>query len=146
MPTSDYKKRMTLDERAMMAIVRVAERFKKESAAIYKDHGLTFSQYNVLRVLEASENGRNMVRDVNRIMLISGANMTGITKRMEKTGLIIREGDPNDDRLKWLSITPKGREVLADISNHNDLNTKRYLEQYSDEKKGRIPFHFKFDS
>jgi len=122
---------MNVDESVMMAIVRVAERFKKESAAIFKNYALTFPQYNVLRVLDASKNGQNMVRDVNRIMLVSGANMTGITKRMEKTGFIIRKSDPNDDRLKWLVITPKGRSVLKDIDEENERNVKRYLKNCS---------------
>ena len=122
---------MNVDESVMMAIVRVAERFKKESAAIFKNYALTFPQYNVLRVLDASKNGQNMVRDINRIMLVSGANMTGITKRMEKTGFIIRKSDPNDDRLKWLEITPKGRSVLKDIDEENERNVKRYLKHCS---------------
>ena len=138
MPKSDYKNKMNVDERVMMAIVRVAERFKKESAAIFKNHGLTFPQYNVLRVLDASKNGQNMVRDINRIMLVSGANMTGITKRMEKTGFIIRKSDPNDDRLKWLEITPKGRSVIRDIESDNERNVTRYLKSCSAEKKVEI--------
>lgn len=131
MPKNEYKNDMNVDERVMMAIVRVAERFKKESAAIFKNFGLTFPQYNVLRVLDASKDGQNRVRDINRIMLVSGANMTGITKRMEKTGFIIRKGDPNDDRLKWLQITPKGKRVLDDIAAENERNVKRYLENCS---------------
>ena len=131
MPKSEYKNNMNVDESVMMAIVRVAERFKKESAAIFKNYALTFPQYNVLRVLDASKNGQNMVRDINRIMLVSGANMTGITKRMEKTGFIIRKSDPNDDRLKWLEITPKGRSVLKDIDEENERNVKRYLKHCS---------------
>jgi DNA-binding MarR family transcriptional regulator len=131
MPESEYKNDMSVDERVMMAIVRVAERFKKESAAIFKNYGLTFPQYNVLRVLDASKNGQNTVRDVNRIMLVSGANMTGITKRMEKTGFILKKNDPNDDRLKWLEITPKGRRVLNDIGEENDRHVRRYLKNYS---------------
>ena len=131
MPKSEYKNNMNVDESVMMAIVRVAERFKKESAAIFKNYALTFPQYNVLRVLDASKNGQNMGRDINRIMLVSGANMTGITKRMEKTGFIIRKSDPNDDRLKWLEITPKGRSVLKDIDEENERNVKRYLKHCS---------------
>jgi DNA-binding MarR family transcriptional regulator len=74
------------------------------------------SQYNVLRVLDASENGQNTMRNVNRILLVSSANMTGIAKRLEKNGFIIRTSDPNDDRLKRLQITPEGTQVLKDIS------------------------------
>ena len=58
MPTSDYKSNMSVDERVMMAIVRVAELFKMESSAIFKNYGITFAQYNVLRVLDASKNGQ----------------------------------------------------------------------------------------
>jgi len=137
-PKSEYKNNMNVDERVMMAIVRVAERFKKESAAIFKNYGLTFPQYNVLRVLQASKNGQNMVRDINRIMLVSGANMTGITKRMEKTGFIIRKSDPDDDRLKWLEITPKGKTVLNDITDENERNVKRYLKDCSADTKVEI--------
>jgi MarR family 2-MHQ and catechol resistance regulon transcriptional repressor len=138
MPESEYKSDMNVDERVMMAVVRVAELFKKESSAIFKNYGLTFAQYNVLRVLDASKNGQNTVRDVNRILLVSGSNMTGITKRMEKTGFIIRKSDPNDDRLKWLEITPKGRQVLNSISDEKERNVRKYLNGHSAEKKVEI--------
>lgn len=138
MPKSDYKSDMSVDERVMMAIVRVAEVFKKESSAIFKNYGITFAQYNVLRVLDASKNGQNTVRDVNRIMLVSGPNMTGITKRMEKTGFIIRKSDPKDDRLKWLEITPKGKQVLKRISDEKEQNVNKYMGNYSTDKKNEI--------
>ncbi len=108
MSDSGYTSDMSIDERIMMAMVRIAERFKKNSSALVKEWGLTFSQYNVLRVLDASENGANTMKNVNRIMLVSSANMTGIAKRLEKTGFILRKSDPNDDRIKWLQITPAG--------------------------------------
>jgi len=100
--------------------------------------GLTFPQYNVLRVLDASENGQNTMRNVNRIMLVSSANMTGIAKRLEKTGFIIRTSDPDDDRLKRLQITPAGIQVLKDISDHKECNLLRYLRKYSDEQKSGL--------
>ncbi|MEW5723304.1 MAG: MarR family transcriptional regulator [Thermodesulfobacteriota bacterium] len=138
MSDSDYTSDMSIDERVMMAIVRVAERFKKESSAVFKNYGLTFPQYNVLRVLDASKNGQNTMRNVKRIMLVSGANMTGITKRLEKTGFVVRTSDPKDDRLKRLEITPKGRRVLRDISDEKERNVTKYLKKYTNEKKNEI--------
>jgi DNA-binding MarR family transcriptional regulator len=135
MSTIAYKSDMSIDERVMMAIVRLAERFKKNSSAIVKKRGLTFSQYNVLRVLDASENGQNAMKNVNRIMLVSGANMTGIAKRLEKNGFIIRTSDPNDDRSKRLQITPEGIQVLKDIADHEEQSVRKYLLNYSDEQK-----------
>jgi len=138
MSDTRYKSDMSIDERVMMAMVRIAERFKKNSSALVKTWGLTFSQYNVLRVLDASENGQNTMRNVNRIMLVSSANMTGIAKRLEKKGFIIRTSDPNDDRIKRLQITPGGTRVVKDISDHKEQSLKRYLTRYSDEEKSAL--------
>jgi len=132
------KSDMSIDEREMMAMVRLAERFKKNSSALVKNWGLMFSQYNVLRVLDASENGQNTMRNVNRIMLVSSANMTGIAKRLEKKGVIIRTSDLNDDRIKRLQITPEGTRVVRDIFDHKEQSLKRYLMSYSDEEKSAL--------
>ena len=138
MSESAYNSDMSIDERVMMAIVRAAEGFKKNSAALVKKWGLTFSQYNVLRVLDASQDGQNTMKNVNRIMLVSSANMTGIAKRLERNGFIVRTNDPNDDRLKRLQITPAGVQVLKAISDHKERNVKRYLMKYSDEEKSAL--------
>jgi len=138
MSDTTYKSDMSIDERVMMAIVRIAEGFKKNSSAVVKNWGLTFSQYNVLRVLDASENGRNTMKNVNRIMLVSSANMTGIAKRLEKNGFIIRTSDPHDDRSKRLQITPEGTEVLKDISEHEERSIQRYLVKFSDAQKHEL--------
>ncbi|MBI5249069.1 MAG: MarR family transcriptional regulator [Desulfomonile tiedjei] len=138
MSETAYLSDMSIDERVMMAIVRVAERFKKNSSALVNNWGLTFPQYNLLRVLDASANGQNTMKNVNRIMLVSSANMTGIAKRLEKTGFITRTSDPNDDRSKRLQITPQGIEVLKAISDHKERNVKRYLIKYTDEQKTEL--------
>ena len=138
MSDNNYKSDMSIDERVMMAIVRVAERFKKNSSAIVKNWDLTFSQYNLLRVLDASANGQNTMKNVNRIMLISGANMTGIAKRLEKNGFIVRTNDPKDDRLKRLQITSLGKHVLKDISVYKDQGLEKYLMEYSHEQKSSL--------
>ena len=138
MSDSGYKNDMSIDERVMMAIVRLAERFKKESSLYLKNYDITFPQYNVLRVLDASKNGQNTMKNVNRIMLISSANMTGITQRLEKVGLINRKNAPEDDRLKYLEITPEGKQVVKNISDRKEEVVKKYLQNYSDEKKCEI--------
>ncbi len=133
-----YKNDLSLDEKVMMAIVRLAEFFKKNSASIFKNYGLTFPQYNALRVLESSQNRQNTISNVGKIMLVSGANMTGIAKRLEKNGFLLRKSDPKDERITMLEITPKGRERLKDISREKDGNIARYLKHFSDEQKKEV--------
>jgi DNA-binding MarR family transcriptional regulator len=135
---SAYTSDMSIDERVMMAMVRIAEGFKKNTSALYNKRGLTFSQYNVLRILDACENGENTMRNVNRIMLVSSANLTGIAKRLEKNGFIVRKSDPHDDRSKRLQITPEGMEVLKAIAEQNERHVRTYLADYSRERKAAL--------
>ncbi len=135
MTQNTYKSDLSTDERVMMGIVRAAEVFKKDSDTIFRNYGLTFSQYNALRVLDASENGTSTISNVSRIMLVSGANMTGVAKRLEKNGFLIRRRDPHDERVTLLEITPKGSQTLKNIAEEKETNLKRYLEDYSEDQK-----------
>ncbi len=68
-------------------------------------------------------------------MLVSGANMTGVAKRLEKNGFLIRRGDANDERITLLEITPKGRQSLRNIFDEKDENLNRYMSSFSADEK-----------
>ena len=134
----NYKSDLSIDEKVLMAIVRAAELFKKESGAIFKNYGLTFSQYNVLRVLDASKNGQNRITNVRNIMLVSGARITGLAKRLEKNGFLLRKYHPHDERIKILKITAKGRETLNNIFQEKENKIKKYLLEFGDDQKREV--------
>jgi DNA-binding MarR family transcriptional regulator len=131
MNTQRYVSDLNIDEKVLMAMVRAAELFKRKHAAIFRNYGLSFPQYNVLRVLDASRMGRNKLSEVSRIMLVPGANMTGLIKRLEKNGFIIRKSDPKDERVKMLEITRKGKKTLRDIEPEKDRSTEIMLKGFS---------------
>jgi len=134
-----YKSDLSTDEKVLMAIVRAAEFFKRSHSNVFKNFGLSFPQYNVLRVLEASKNGQNKISDVSRIMLVPGANITGIAKRLAKDGFIIKKSDPRDDRVTILKITPKGKKALQKIATQKDQRLKLMLKNLSvKQKRGLI--------
>ncbi len=136
--TYNYKSGLKLDEKVMVALVKASELYKKDSDAIYKDYGMTFSQYNVLRVLNNSKNGQNTVTVASKIMLVSGPNMTGIAKRLEKNGFILRKHDPKDERITVLEITPKGKRVLKNIKDAHYENISNYLSGFSELEKENL--------
>ena len=134
-----YKSGLKIDEKVMVALVKASEIYKKDCDTIYKNYGLTFSQYNVLRVLNNSKGGQNSVTVASKIMLVSGPNMTGVAKRLEKNGFILRKHDSNDERITLLEITPKGRRVIENIQAAHDGNIANYLEGFSaEDKKGLL--------
>jgi DNA-binding MarR family transcriptional regulator len=128
-----YVSDLSTNEKVLIAMVRAAEIFKRTHSAIFRNYGLSFPQYNVLRVLDASRNGRNRISDVSRIMLVPGANMTGIAKRLERDGFLIRKSDPKDERVTILEITPKGKRTLKDIEPEKERSAELMLEGFSEE-------------
>lgn len=130
-----YKSDLSTNEKVLMAIVRAAEIFKRNHSGVFRNYGLSFPQYNVLRVLEASKKGRNKISDVSRIMLVPGANITGIAKRLEKDGFIIKKSDPADDRVTILEIAPKGKKTLKNIEKEKDEWLELMLKNLSDNQK-----------
>jgi MarR family 2-MHQ and catechol resistance regulon transcriptional repressor len=133
MKAERYVSDLSPGEKLLMAMVRAAEIFKRTHSAIFRNYGLSFPQYNILRVLDASRNGINRISEVSRIMLVPGANMTGLTKRLEKNGFIIRKSDPKDERVTLLEITPKGKRTLKNIEEEKDRSTEIMLNGFSQE-------------
>ncbi len=134
----NYKNDLTFDEKVMMAIVRAAENFKRTQSAIFKKFGLSFPQYNILRVLEASSDGQNKISAVGKIMLVPGANMTGLAKRLENNNFIERKPDTNDERVTLLSITGKGQETLKKIEDEKNQVIDSILAGFPEETKKEL--------
>ena len=135
MTKATYKSDLSTDEKVLMASIRAAEHFKRVHSSVFRNFGLSFPQYNVLRVLDASKNGQNKISDVSRIMLVPSANITGLAKRLEKDGFIIKKSDPEDDRVTLLEITPKGKKTLQNIEKEKDQWLELMMKNLSKKEK-----------
>ena len=135
MNKENYKSNLSTNEKVLMGIVRLAEKFKREHSTVFRSYGVSFPQYNVLRVLETSKGGQNKIGDVSRIMLVPVANITGVAKRLEKEGFIIKKSDPSDDRVTILEITSKGKRTLKNIEREKDEKLKVMLKNLTGKQK-----------
>ncbi|MEW6529284.1 MAG: MarR family transcriptional regulator [Thermodesulfobacteriota bacterium] len=138
MPKDRQKGDVSLEEKVMIFVVMASEMFKKNSTAIFGQHGLTFSHYNVLKYLVACEGGRDTAGNVGKRMLVTGANVTGLAKRMEKAGLIERKNDEKDERLTMLQITPVGRKSLDAIREIQEQHISEYMQTCSKEQQEEL--------
>jgi DNA-binding MarR family transcriptional regulator len=133
-----YKNNMEFGEKVIAVLFRASETIKKDLDITYKNYGLTFSQYNVLRILNNSKNGQNTVSNTSKIMLVSSSNITGVTQRLEKSGLILRKQDPSDERITVLEITPKGSRILKNIQDAHLSQINSYLKHISSQKQREL--------
>ncbi|MER8048077.1 MarR family transcriptional regulator [Streptomyces sp. NPDC094032] len=73
---------------------------------------LTASQ---AKALTALRRGPAAMRALADTMTCDASNITGIIDRLEKRGLVRREADPSDRRVKNVTLTPEGERVTDAI-------------------------------
>jgi DNA-binding MarR family transcriptional regulator len=69
--------------------------------------------YDVLWILENEEHGRLRMADLAHKAVVSRSNVTRLTDRMEKEGLVTRMSCPRDGRSTFCVLTGKGRALRA---------------------------------
>src|SRR5437879_3406808 len=84
----------------------------------FAQFGISGSQWGVLRTLHrAEEDGLPGLRltDLSDRLLIRPPSVTGVVDRLERAGLVVRDGSPTDLRAKQVALTPKGRQLVDRI-------------------------------
>jgi DNA-binding MarR family transcriptional regulator len=73
----------------------------------WQEAGLTYQQYNVLRVIDA--HGPVGQTEVARRLLVTAPVVTRLATALAEAGLIVRRPDPKDRRAVKLALTASGR-------------------------------------
>ena len=97
------------------AVMATADTFLRESQRLFRPHGLTGSQYNVLNIL-ANEPAGISQRELGDRLVVDRSNVTGLLDRLEKNGWVRRDDDPDDRRVYRVSLTPAGRALWQKIT------------------------------
>lgn len=105
----------SLEQEAQLNLERTAAVLGHALAEGLKRHGITPTQYNVLRILRgAGPEGlcRNEVRDR---MIAQVPDVTRLLDRLEESGLVDRERSTSDRRQVATRVTAKGLALLAEL-------------------------------
>lgn len=85
-----------------------------------KPHQITFQQYNVLRILNGQFPKKISIQDIKERMIDKMPDVSRIVERLRRQSFIEREVSKNDRRVVRLTISEKGRELLAVLSKYYD--------------------------
>lgn len=124
----------SLQEEALLNIVRTSATMTDEMEELLKQRGITNTQYNVLRILRGAEPAglcRNELRDR---MLTRMPDVTRLLDRMEEAGLVARSRDNEDRRLVSTRITDAGRKMVDGLDAPVQEFNKRRMAHVSDEQ------------
>jgi DNA-binding MarR family transcriptional regulator len=91
-----------------------AQRVSADFRAVYGPrHGLSVAEWRVMAHLSSA--GPVSVREVFERVAMDKPKVSRAASRLELAGLIEKRPDPRDRRLVALSLTERGRAVMADL-------------------------------
>jgi len=64
--------------------------------------------------------------------------VTALINRLHKMGLVTRERKEKDRRQVWITITPKGLEVLEDVEEKRNLLLALYLAKVPENEREQL--------
>ena len=97
------------------AIISTGNTLLREAGRLFKPHGISAAQFNVLMLLNESPDG---VRpsDLTQALVVDPSSITYVLDRMEELGWLRRATD-SDDRRAWrIVLTAAGRELHSQVA------------------------------
>ena len=104
---------VSVEEEAYLNLVRTADALSRELELFLQPHGLTATQYNVLRILRGAGPEGATCSGISERMLAYDPDVTRILDRLEKIDMIQRARSVTDRRVVMTTITQSGLDLLA---------------------------------
>jgi DNA-binding MarR family transcriptional regulator len=99
------------EEEANLNIARTSDQIQNRFGKLFREFGITPSQYNVLRILRGEARPLQCAEITERMVQVVPA-MTGLLDRLEKQGLIVRTRSTDDRRVIFVEPTSKALDLL----------------------------------
>ncbi|WP_417385866.1 MarR family winged helix-turn-helix transcriptional regulator [Gimesia sp.] len=99
---------------AVLNVLRTSDQYQNRLGKLFREYGLTCSQYNVLRILRGEGRPLPSLEIASRMIQVVPA-ITGLIDRLEKLGLVTRERCLADRRVVYVTLTEKAVTLLKEI-------------------------------
>ena len=96
-------------------LMRTAEALAQDAERVLKPHGLTGTQYNVLRILRGAGPDGLACGEVSGRMVTHDPDITRLLDRLEARGLVTRAREKRDRRVITTRITRAGLDLLKKL-------------------------------
>lgn len=98
---------------ALLSILRTATLLEREQNEALRPHGITHTQYNVLRMLQGAGKAGLCGREISNRLISKVPDVSRLLDRMEELELLDRERDAADRRHVTARISARGKRLLA---------------------------------
>jgi DNA-binding MarR family transcriptional regulator len=111
----ELKKKRPFDsplEEAALSLVRTSDQLQLQCARLFRQHGLTPSQYNILRILRGEGKPLPILEIASRTVTVV-PGITGLIDRLEQAGMVNRLRCEKDRRVIYVALTDQGMATVA---------------------------------
>lgn len=123
-----------LEAQVFVSLLRAADALVRGAEDLLKPHGLSGTQYNILRILRGAGDKGLACREVGDRLISRDPDMTRLLDRMEARGLIARAREASDRRVVKTRITEEGLRLLANLDEPVRETHQRQFRQVSKEQ------------
>lgn len=110
----ELKKRQpfaSLAQEALLNLSRTTDRVQIQFDRLFRQHGLTPSQYNILRILRGEGKPLPILEIASRTVTVV-PGITGLIDRLEQAGHVQRRRCTEDRRVVYVELQPSGLAAL----------------------------------
>lgn len=108
-------KPLTPEQEVLITLERTADAFHRKVAELLKPHGVSSTQYNVLRILRGAGKDGLPCGAIAERMVTRDPDITRLLDRLDKMGFIVRERGQRDRRVVTTNITDAGLKLLKQL-------------------------------
>jgi DNA-binding MarR family transcriptional regulator len=117
----------SLEQEASLALSRLASDLNAEQAELLRASGVTWTQYNAMRILRGASGEPLSCGEVGERMITRESDVTRLLDRLERQGLVVRARDEQDRRVVKARLTDAGLKLLAELDEPVAQMHKRQL-------------------
>jgi DNA-binding MarR family transcriptional regulator len=107
--------RLSLEEQVFQSLLLASDRLLQGEIEVLRVADLTFSQYNVLRILRGATPEALSCTAISQRMLTRDSDLTRLLDRLAERALITRVRDSRDRRMLCTAITDAGLQLLRKL-------------------------------
>lgn len=94
----------------VLRLFRTAQLLDKKAQRVFTPYGLSAAQFNILNLLSGKKEGLR-ASDLARFLVVDPSNITGLLRRMTRSGLVADRENGRDRRQHVVALTSKGRAL-----------------------------------
>jgi len=123
------------EQRLWRAHLEVSKLLEYQLGRELQPHGLAMNDYEILVVLSEDPKRRLRMTDLATATLQSKSRLSHQITRMEKAGLVVREGCPGDRRGLYAVLTDHGWDTLRSVAPEHVRSVRRHFIDRFDESQ-----------